>query len=247
MSATNHNLRIVIVGGGTGGITVAARLRKSMRRAEVTVIEPSSKHYYQPLWTLVGGGVFRREVTERDEASVIPRGVTWLQDAVTGVLPEDNVVTTGDGQRIEYDYLVVAPGIQINWNQIAGLQENIGRNGVCSNYAFEYVNSTWECIRGFQGGNAIFTMPGTAIKCGGAPQKIMYLAEDYFRRQGVRDKATVIFASPSPAIFSVAKYKASLERIVQQRGIETRFRHDLVEIRGEQKEAVFKNLESQRW
>ena len=96
-----------------------------------------------------------------------------------------------------------------------GLQENVGRNGVCSNYAYEYVNSTWECLRNFQGGNAIFTMPSTAIKCGGAPQKIMYLAEDYFRRQGIRDKSTVIFASPSPAIFSVAKYKTTLERIVQ--------------------------------
>lgn len=164
---------------------------------------------------------------------------------VTGFAPEDNSLTTRNGERVEYDYLVVAPGIQVNWNQISGLQENIGRNGVCSNYSFEYVNSTWDCIRAFQGGNAIFTMPSTAIKCGGAPQKIMYLAEDYFRRQGIRDKATVMFASPSPAIFSVAKYKASLERIVQQRGIETRFRHELIEIRGPEKEAVFRNLESQ--
>ena len=109
MNAAKHNHRIVIVGGGTGGITVAARLRKSMRRAEVTIIEPSSKHYYQPLWTLVGGGVFRREVTERDEASVIPRRNVAARRC-DQFAPQDNTVITRDGKRIEYDYLVVAPG-----------------------------------------------------------------------------------------------------------------------------------------
>jgi sulfide:quinone oxidoreductase len=220
VNTPNQTPQIVIVGGGTGGITVAARLRKAIREAEITIIEPSSKHYYQPLWTLVGGGVFHREATEREEASVIPRGARWLQDAVTEFVPDANTVIMRDGQRVEYDYLVVAPGIQMNWDQVKGLKENIGRNGVCSNYAYEYVNSTWECLRNFQGGNAIFTMPSTAIRCGGAPQKIMYLAEDYFRRQGIREKATVIFASASPAIFSVPKYKPRLEHIVEQRGIE---------------------------
>lgn len=242
--ATQSGPRIVIVGGGTGGITVAARLRKAIPRADVTIIEPSTKHYYQPLWTLVGAGECRREITEREEATVIPHGATWMRDAVTGFDPDNNAVTTRGGERVEYDYLVVAPGIQLNWDHVKGLKECIGQNGVCSNYAYEYVNSTWECIRNFREGNAVFTAPNTPIKCGGAPQKIMYLAEDYFRRHSLRDKARVIFAAAGSTIFSIPKYRATLEHIIETRGIETMFHHNLIEIRGDAKEAVFENLET---
>ena len=236
--------RVVIVGGGTAGITVAARLRRMMKGMDVAIIEPSDTHYYQPLWTLVGGGVFPKETTQRNEATVIPPGVTWIQDAVTEFSPENNSLITAQQKKVSYDYLIVAPGIQLNWEQIKGLKENIGQNGVCSNYAYDYVQSTWENIRNFKGGQALFTQPNTPVKCGGAPQKIMYLAEDHFRRSGVRDTSHVTFATATPSIFAVKKYAASLSNIIAARSIDTKYKHNLVEIRGEAKEAVFENLET---
>ncbi|MGE0684466.1 MAG: FAD/NAD(P)-binding oxidoreductase [Candidatus Binatia bacterium] len=236
--------RVVIVGGGSGGITVAARLAKALPQGSIAVIEPSRKHYYQPLWTLVGGGVFPKQVSERDEVAVIPRGTTWIQDAVTEFLPEENTVVTQGGKRIKYDYLVVAAGIQIDWEKIKGLQEAIGHDGVCSNYSYEYVDKTWEFIRNFTGGNAIFTQPLPPIKCAGAPQKIMYLADDHFRKSGVRGKSQVIFASATPTIFAVKKYAAALDKIVARKGIDARYKHNLVEIRGAEKEAVFENVDT---
>lgn len=240
-SHTHH--QVLIVGGGTAGITVTAQLAKT-HKLDIAVIDPADKHYYQPLWTLVGAGEFNRQVTEHDEASVIPAGVRWYQTAVAAFQPDQNVVETSDGGIIGYDWLVVAAGIQINWNQIKGLQSAIGKGGVCSNYAYEYVESTWGNIRSFQGGNAIFTQPAGAIKCGGAPQKIMYLAEDYFRKAGVRDTTNVIFASAGAGIFSVAKYKRRLEKVIERKGIDTRFRHNLVELRPESKQAVFEQLDT---
>ncbi len=236
--------RIVIIGGGSAGITVAARLAKALGRPDIALIEPSSTHYYQPLWTLVGGGVFPKEVTARNEAALIPGGVTWLQDAVTKFSPDDNYILTRNGKRVQYEYLVVAPGLQLDWDKVKGLQESIGRDGVCSNYAYEYVDKTWECIRNFKGGNAIFTQPHTPVKCGGAPQKIMYLADDAFRHAGVRERANVIFASAAGGIFAVQKYATTLDRVVARKGIETRFKHNLVEIRPEAKEAVFQRLDT---
>jgi hypothetical protein len=170
--------QIVIVGGGNGGVSVAAQLRKALKQQDIAIIEPCRKHYYQPLWTLVGAGVFPKEVTEREEESYIPEGTTWIQDAVTEFQPDDNTVLTRDGKKVSYDFLVVAPGIQIDWDKIGGLKGNIGRYGICSNFAYEYVDKTWEYIRNFKGGNAIFNFPNTPIKCAGAPQKIMYLADD---------------------------------------------------------------------
>jgi sulfide:quinone oxidoreductase len=183
--------QIVIVGGGNGGVSVAAQLRKALKQQDIAIIEPCRKHYYQPLWTLVGAGVFPKEVTEREEESYIPEGTTWIQDAVTEFQPDDNTVLTRDGKKVSYDFLMVAPGIQIDWDKIG---------------------KTWEYIRNFKGGNAIFNFPNTPIKCAGAPQKIMYLADDYFRKSGVRDRANVIYASAGKAIFGVKKYATSLNQ-----------------------------------
>lgn len=244
MSETVHH-QVLIVGGGTAGITVAARLTKGwFNKRDVAVIEPSDKHYYQPPWTLVGGGVVGKSVTERSESSVMPRRAKWIRDAVAEFHPEQNYVVTRGGQKISYDWLVVAAGIQINWGKIPGLKESIGKEGVCSNYSFETVDSTWESLRNFRGGTALFTQPSGAVKCGGAPQKIMYLAEDYFRRTGIREKCNVIFAAASPHIFAVDRYRETLEKVVERKQIDCRFRHELIEIRPSSKEAIFKHLDT---
>ena len=238
----SHN--IVIIGGGNGGISVAARLCRALRSPDVAIIEPSEKHYYQPLWTLVGGGVFPKERSEHSEASVIPQKAAWIHDSVTEVHPEENFLVLAGGRTVAYTYLMVAPGIQINWGQIKGLPESLGKDGVCSNYSYEYVDKTWEFIKSFKGGNAVFTHPATPIKCGGAPQKIAYLADDQFRKAGVRDKSNVVFATANAAIFQVKRYADTLTKVAARKGIDIRFRHNLTEVRAASREAVFENLDS---
>lgn len=236
--------KILIVGGGSAGITVAARFLRESRllSGNIAIIDPATKHYYQPLWTLVGAGEVDKTVTQREEASVIPSGAVWVQDAVTTFQPDENAVITASGKKLHYEYLVVAAGIQIDWHKIKGLKESIGKNGVCSNYSYDYVDSTWEAIRTFKGGTSIFTNPNTPVKCGGAPQKIMYLAEDYFRKSGVRPQSSVIFVSGNPSIFNVKKYEQALNKIIERKEIETWFMHHLIEIDGEKKRATFENL-----
>jgi sulfide:quinone oxidoreductase len=110
----DSHYQIVVVGGGTAGLTVAARLCRALRSPSLAVIEPSDKHFYQPLWTLVGAGVFPKEVSMRPEADYIPRGAAWLRDTVSEFLPEENCVRISGGNAVGYDFLVVAPGIQVN-------------------------------------------------------------------------------------------------------------------------------------
>lgn len=238
--------QVLIVGGGSAGITIAAMLRNQPKAPEVALIEPSDKHYYQPIWTLVGGGVFDKEVSVRDMADYIPAGVTWIQDYVTGFDPDQNSLSLKGGEAVTYDYLVVTAGIQIDWEKIPGLKESVGKpgTGVCSNYAYETVGSTWDNIRQFKGGRAIFTQPSTPIKCGGAPQKICYLADDHFRKSGVRDRTEVVFASAAGGIFAVKKYADSLNKVIARKAIDTRYQHDLVALRPDQKEADFKRLDT---
>ncbi|MDA1477325.1 FAD/NAD(P)-binding oxidoreductase [Bacillus changyiensis] len=241
-----RHYKVLIVGGGTAGITVGARLLRKLKalRGEIAIIDPSDHHDYQPLWTLAGAGVVEKTKARRDMSSVIPNGADWIKKTVQSFDPENNRLTTSDQNRLTYDYLVVAPGIQLNWEGVKGLTETLGKHQVCSNYSYEHVDYTWQTIRNFKGGNAIFTHPNTPVKCGGAPQKIMYLAEEAFARAGIRSQTNVIFQSANQAIFDVPKYRNVLEKVLQRKNIQTDFRRHLVEVDGEKKEAIFEDLET---
>ncbi len=232
---THH--QIVIVGGGNAGISIASQLLRKDSSLDIAIIDGAKKHYYQPAWTLVGGGEFNIQDTERDEASVIPTGATWIQQMVSGFKPEENKVILADGADLGYDYLIAAPGIQLNWNEVKGLKENIGKNGVCSNYSFETAPYTWECIQNTKGGKSIFTNPNTPIKCGGAPQKIMYLAADYFKKNKVDSQ--IEFWSGGTRVFGVEKYENTLKEVIANYGIKTQFFVKLAEIDGPAKKAKF--------
>lgn len=234
---------VVIVGGGAAGISVAARLRRLRPSLDVAVIDPTEKHYYQPLWTLVGGGVTDKRTTERDQASVIPPGVTWIRDAVDSFAPDDDAVLTTAGRRVTYGRLVVAPGIQLDWGAIPGLEGNVGRDGLCSNYSYATVDSTWEAIQAFRGGRAVFTHPNTPIKCGGAPQKIMYLAAEHWAERLPRDAYEIVFCIATPKIFSVDRYAERLLEVCARHGIDVRYQHDLASIEPAAKRATFRRLD----
>lgn len=240
MTPQHHS--IVIAGGGTAGITVAALLR-DRGATGIAIIEPSDKHHYQPLWTLVGAGVFTKEVTERAEADYIPDGVTWIRDAVEAFDPDAGAVVTRGGTRVTYDQLVVAVGIQLDWHKIDGLAGALGKDGIVSNYRYDLVDSTWRELSAFDGGTALFTFPATPIKCAGAPQKIMHLADDHLRRRGVRDRSRIVFASAGAKIFGVERYARTLRKVIERKGIETLFRHDLIAVRPAAREAVFRHCD----
>jgi sulfide:quinone oxidoreductase len=234
-STTRH--QVLIIGGGSAGIPVAARLRHAGAR-DIAVIEPSEMHYYQPLWTLVGGGRAPADITVRPEASVLPKGVTWIRERATGVDPDARTVRTGDGQVVGYEYLIVAPGLQLDFDKVPGLIETLGRNQVSSNYRFDLAPRTWDFIRDTTGGTALFTMPPGPIKCAGAPQKIAYLAADWWRRQGRLSNIRIILVLPTAAMFSQPDWAKVLEGIAAGYGIEVRRESQLVEVNGDQRQAV---------
>ncbi|UZK04727.1 NAD(P)/FAD-dependent oxidoreductase [Venatoribacter cucullus] len=236
MSVQKHS--VVIVGGGTAGISVAAKLRRTQPELDVAIVEPAQFHYYQPAWTLVGGGTYKAEATQRPFSSVLPAGVTHIAQAVAEVRADDNQLLLGNGDVIGYDQLVLAAGIQINWAAIKGLPETLGKNGVTSNYRYDLAPYTWELVQQFKGGTAIFTQPAGAVKCPGAPQKALYLSADYWRQQGVQVNS-LQFRTGAPAVFGVPFYAKALNQIMASYEADARFTQTLVEVRGEEKIAVF--------
>lgn len=243
----NNQFEVLIVGGGNAGLSVAAQLLQKKSGLSIGIVEPSEKHYYQPAWTLVGAGEFDITETEKNEKDYIPAGSTWIKDAVATFEPEQNQVTCKSGAKYTYKILIVAPGIQIDWQKIKGLNDTLGKNEVTSNYSFDVAPYTWELIKNFKGGVAVFTNPGTAIKCGGAPHKIMYLACDYWRKKGILDQCEVHYISGAGVIFGVKEYAQTLEKVVEDNHIHTHFGANTLAIDGKSKTVLYeqKNAEGE--
>ncbi|XP_071449770.1 sulfide:quinone oxidoreductase, mitochondrial [Hetaerina americana] len=239
-----HSCKLLVVGGGSGGCSVAAKYASKFQKGDVIVIEPSEKHYYQPMFTLIGGGMKKLEDSCKPTKSVLPKNALWLKDYAVKFDPAKNQVITKDGDSVEYEFMVMAMGLQLNFDQVDGLVDALKTPGVCSNYSPAYVTKTYEELKKFKEGNAIFTFPNTPVKCAGAPQKIMYIAEHYFRKTGKRDKANIIYNTSLPVVFGVKKYAEALMKVCEQRNIKINMRHNLVKVLPDKKEAVFENLDS---
>jgi sulfide:quinone oxidoreductase len=233
------HFKVLVLGSGSGGLAVTSKLLEYLSPVDVAIVDPSTYHYYQPFWTLVGGGVGNKEETRKENKDLIPDGVTWFKHAVSKVNPEKNSVSLVNDQQVTYDYLVVSTGLKLNWDKIGGLADNLGKNGVCSIYEYNQVDYVKDCIRNLKTGVALFIMPPTPIKCAGAPQKIMYLADSTFRQNGVRDKVQVHFAAAGKVIFGVPEFAKALDKVVKEKNIQTHFMHKLVGIDAAEKTAFF--------
>ncbi|MEY3018942.1 MAG: hypothetical protein RL336_2077 [Pseudomonadota bacterium] len=242
--AAGRSHDVLIVGGGAGGLACAASLLKRQPDLNIGIVEPRSEHYYQPGWTLVGGGVFKREQTVRPMADYMPKEAHWYQTTVATFQPDMQAVTLEDGEVIGYRALVVAPGLQLNWDAVKGLKETLGANGVTSNYHYDMAPYTWELVQGMRKGRAIFTQPPMPIKCAGAPQKAMYLSCDEWTRQGRLNDIDVEFCTATPGLFGVGDYVPALMEYVEKYGIDLNFQTNLVEVDGANKIAHFKRTDA---
>ncbi len=229
--------QILIIGGGNAGISIASQLLAKDSSLDIAIVDGSEKHYYQPAWTLVGGGAFNIEDTVRDEEDVMPKGVKWIKAFADKIDAKNNKITLDNKDIVEYEYLIAAPGIQCNWGEIKGLEETLGKNGVTSNYRFDLAPYTYKCIQNTKNGLAVFTQPNTPIKCGGAPMKIMFLASDYFRKNKSGNK--VQFMSGGGRIFGVDKYEKQLKKIIERYQISPTLNVKMTEIDGKNKVATF--------
>ena len=230
---------VVIIGGGSAGIAVAASLLARSPKLDIAIIDPADVHYYQPGWTMVGAGIFDASSTVRTLASVLPHGVHWIKSAVVAFEPERDAVILEACRVVKYQQLIVCPGLKLDWSGIEGLPETLGRNGVTSNYRFDLAPYTWELVQQLRGGRALFTQPPMPIKCAGAPQKAMYLSADHWRRSGVLGAIDIQFCLAGPVLFGVADYVPALMAYVKAYGIGLQFGQTLVSVDGPARKATF--------
>ncbi|MGL4396759.1 MAG: TIGR01244 family sulfur transferase [Hyphomicrobium sp.] len=230
---------VVIVGGGAAGAAVAASLLKRQRDLDIAIIDPAETHYYQPGWTLVGGGVFKPAQTAKPMGAILPRRATWIKAAVAGFDPANNAVIIEGCRAIQYEHLVVCPGLKLDWSAIEGLPATLGENGVTSNYRYDLAPYTWQLVQGLKSGRAVFTQPQMPIKCAGAPQKAMYLSADHWFRTKRLANIDVAFFNAGGVLFGVAAYVPALMDYVKRYNAQLNFAHTLVAVDGPARIARF--------
>ncbi|WP_411374202.1 NAD(P)/FAD-dependent oxidoreductase [Arthrobacter sp. MPF02] len=234
---------VVIIGGGNAGVALAARLERYGVK-DVALIEPKDHHLYQPLFSHIAGGRASAKEAVRSQDSVTPKGVTWIRDSAVDVDANTNTVTLASGSALGYGQLVVCPGLQYDWDAVPGLEEAVHSPHGASHYEFELAPKAWTLLSGLTSGTAVFTMPAGPVTCGGASQKPMYLACDYWREHGVLDKIRVVMVQPYPTVFGVPEVDRELDRKISEYGIELWTNSELVSVDAGQQMATIRNVET---
>ena len=208
-AAIKTTARIVIAGSGLGGLAAANRLARELDGAKITIVDRKEIHNYQPGYTLVATGVWPVEKVSDRNADLMPAGVEWVKEMVSEFDPEANAIVTDAGRRIEYDYLIVATGLQLDLGQIEGMDvAAIGTNGLGSVYPSpQAAQATWQAMDAYRqkGGKAVMTLPASPLKCAGAPLKMTFMVVDRLQQAGTRDRSDVQFHSALDNIFSVPR------------------------------------------
>ncbi|MCS6779542.1 MAG: FAD-dependent oxidoreductase [Geminicoccaceae bacterium] len=243
--------RIVVLGAGAAGTAIANRLVRRLDGASITLVDKRREHLYQPGFSLVAAGLKPASyVVDGRTRDWLPAGVRLLEDEAAEIDPEARRVTTRSGTALDYDFLIVATGLELNWGAIEGFSlELVGENGIGALYAGpEYAERTARAVHAFaqKGGTAILTRPNTEMKCAGAPIKHTFLVEDIVTTAGKRDDAEIVYCSNSKVLFSVPIVSEKVRMLFGERGIGTRYEHVLKAIDPARRIAVFDTPEGKK-
>ena len=239
---------VVIIGAGAAGLSVAVRLSKRLRNAKITLIDPAERQYYQPGFTLIAAGVYQPDEVFKLQKDLIPRakGVKWIKKAVVALDPDKKKVSLAGGESVDYDFLVLTPGIQMRWEEIQGISfKTLGTGNAHSIYAFEGAQRTRDAMAAFskKGGVGIFTDTYTKHKCGGAPKKVCLLTEHQFRKNKTREKATFKYFTGSKDLYDVPFFTPRLKEIYKERNIPFTVKTRLTAVDTAAKKAYFEKTE----
>ncbi len=224
---SNELKHLVILGGGTAGTMVANRMAKrlSLKEWQVTLVDPSSAHLYQPGLLFLPFGSTDEGQDVRDRASTLHKKVTWKMARVTRVDTEKKLVELEDANSIPYDLLVIASGSRIRPDLTEGLATPAYGASIFDFYTLPGALALRQALARFESGRIVINIVEMPIKCPVAPLEFTFLADDFFRKKGIRDKVELLYVTPLDGAFTKPVASKLLGGLLEKKGIglETEF------------------------
>ena len=194
--------KIVILGSGAGGTMIATKLRKELidREWQITVIDKDPLHHYQPGWLFIPFGIYRPEECVKPKADFIPSDINFVVDEVVNVDHDKKQVKTKLG-HYDYDWLVIATGCRTVPEETDGLMDD-WRGDVHDYYSLDGAIALYKRWKFFKKGRVVLNIADMPIKCPVAPLEFVYLADWFFRDNGVRDDIEIELVTPLGGAFT---------------------------------------------
>lgn len=234
--------KIVIIGGGVGGMAVFTKIHEELRYPDVTLIEPSTHCVYPPLWPLVSVGAATPEETLRPIRDYLPETSRWSRDRAKKIDQKKHIVVTEGGREIPYEFLVICPGLVHNPKDIKKLDSMIEDGHVQSTYDLASAERTYAALQEVEEGTILVTTNALGIR-DNYTLVMAHMIEDYVSRKGIRDKVKVIFATVNDQLFPNDEVHKAYERLASNKKIEIITGQKLVGIDTEAKEAELAPLD----
>ena len=232
--------QLLVLGAGTAGTMVANRLNRMLDRSQwkITIVDQDAVHYYQPGFLFIPFGTYRREDVVKPKKSFIPSNIELIMSAIDLIEPDRSQVKLADGRVLPYDFLVIATGASTRPEQTPGLAEHEWRKSIHDFYTLDGSLALHEKLESWQGGRLVVNVVENPIKCPVAPLEFLLLADDYFRKRGIRDRVELIYATPLPGAFTKPVASKMLGHLLQEKGIQVEPEFAIMEVQPDAKKIV---------
>jgi len=210
--------KVVVLGGGVGGTIVANLLAKRFRpeEAEVTLVDKTGKHVYQPGFVYVAFGRTKPKSLVRDERKLLRKRVRLVIGEAVRIDPAGRKVHLADGIALDYDRLVIALGARLVPDELPGYAEAAHHF-----YSLEGALKLKEALRAFRGGRIVVTVASVPYKCPPAPSEAACQLDYYFTKKKLRDKVAIHFLSPLSRVFPLEPVNPVVEQIFAKHDIQS--------------------------
>lgn len=195
---------LVILGAGTAGTMMLNKLSSSLDPNvwKLTIIDKEETHYYQPGFLFIPFGIYSKEDVIKPKKIFFPKETNVISSDIDRINPEKNEVYLQNGEKLTYDYLIIATGSEIRPDEIEGMTDELWYKNIFDFYTIDGAVALANFIENWEGGKMVLNIAEMPIKCPVAPLEFLFLADDYFKRKGMRDKVDITFATPLDAAFT---------------------------------------------
>ncbi|MFZ1826222.1 MAG: FAD/NAD(P)-binding oxidoreductase [Chitinophagales bacterium] len=213
--------KLLILGAGTGGTMMANKMRKDLDRNEwdITIVDEDKVHYYQPAFLFIPFGIYKKEDAFKPKINFLPAGVNRIFSKIEKIDAENNTVSLNDGKTLLYDFLIIATGTRIAPEETPGMIDSEWQKSIFDFYTYDGSVKLAAFLKHWQGGKLVINIADMPIKCPVAPLEFAFLADDYFRKKGMRDNVEIFYVTPLSGAFTKPTASSILGYMLEEKQI----------------------------